>query len=243
MKAIQVFDPALCCSTGVCGVEVDQALVDFSADVDWAQGQGAKIERFNLAQQPMAFAEHAAVKSALEQKGNDALPLVLVDGRAVLTGRYPTRDELTSWLGLAAKDAPSLFSAAVAELVAIGAAIGANCEPCLKYHVAEARKLGVSAADMRRAVDLAQKVKEAPARAMIELARRLLEPATAAPSASAKLAAIAATAAPVMPATSAAATSCCGPAPAIAPAASSCCGPSTAAPAATTTAKGASKCC
>lgn len=248
MSAIQIFDPALCCSTGVCGVEVDQALVDFSADVDWALGQGAKIERFNLAQQPMAFAEHAAVKAALEQNGNDALPLVLVDGAVALSGRYPKRDELTRLLGLAdpagAAGAASIFSPQVAELVAIGAAIGANCEPCLKFHVAEARKLGVAAADMRRAVDLAQKVKEAPARAMLELAQRLLEPAVAAPSASAKLAAIATTAAPVMPATpAAAATSCCAPAPTAAPAASNCCGPATAAPAATTTAKGASKCC
>ncbi len=37
MKTLQVFDPALCCSTGVCGVEVDQALVGFAADVDWAK--------------------------------------------------------------------------------------------------------------------------------------------------------------------------------------------------------------
>ena len=37
MTTIQVFDPALCCSTGVCGVEVDQQLVGFSVDVDWAR--------------------------------------------------------------------------------------------------------------------------------------------------------------------------------------------------------------
>ena len=58
MKTIQVFDPALCCSTGVCGVDVDQALVTFSADVAWAKLNGAQIERFNLAQQPVAFAEN-----------------------------------------------------------------------------------------------------------------------------------------------------------------------------------------
>ncbi len=62
MTTIQVFDPALCCSTGVCGVDVDQELVGFSADVDWAKQNGAHIERFNLAQQPMAFAENPAVK-------------------------------------------------------------------------------------------------------------------------------------------------------------------------------------
>ena len=59
MTTIQVFDPALCCSTGVCGVDVDQTLVSFSADVEWAKQNGAQIERFNLAQQPMAFAENA----------------------------------------------------------------------------------------------------------------------------------------------------------------------------------------
>ena len=48
MATIQVFDPALCCSTGVCCVEVDQQLVGFSADVDWANQNGADIERFNL---------------------------------------------------------------------------------------------------------------------------------------------------------------------------------------------------
>ena len=49
MTTIQIFDPALCCSSGVCGTEVDQALVNFSADADWARQNGAHIERFNLA--------------------------------------------------------------------------------------------------------------------------------------------------------------------------------------------------
>jgi AhpD family alkylhydroperoxidase len=62
----------------------------------------------------------------------------------------------------------------VGELVAIGAAIAANCEPCLKYHRAQARKLGVAPQDMACAVAMAQKVKEAPARAILELANKLL---------------------------------------------------------------------
>jgi len=100
MKAIQVFDPALCCSTGVCGVDVDPSLVSFSADVDWARKQGAAVERFNLAQQPMAFAENPAVKSFLERSGAEALPLILVDGEVALAGRYPRRAELARWAGL-----------------------------------------------------------------------------------------------------------------------------------------------
>lgn len=74
--------------------------------------------------------------------------------------------------------APSIFTEQVAELVAIGAAIASNCEPCFKYHYDQARKLGVSDLDMRYAVDLAQKVKDTPARAMLNLAERYLGPAT-----------------------------------------------------------------
>jgi len=100
MKTIQVFDPALCCSTGICGIDVDQALVTFAADVAWSRLNGAKIERFNLAQQPVAFAENSAVKGFLERSGVEALPLVLVAGEIALAGRYPNRTELTRWAGI-----------------------------------------------------------------------------------------------------------------------------------------------
>jgi hypothetical protein len=100
MATIQVFDPALCCSTGVCGVEVDQQLVGFSADVDWAKQNGTTIERFNLAQQPIVFAENAVVKAFLERSGTEALPLILVDGEVALAGRYPNRAELARWAGI-----------------------------------------------------------------------------------------------------------------------------------------------
>ncbi len=100
MTTIQVFDPALCCSTGVCGVDVDEQLIGFSADVDWAKQNGAQIERFNLAQQPMVFAENSVVKSFLERSGAEALPLILVDGDVALAGRYPTRPELARWASI-----------------------------------------------------------------------------------------------------------------------------------------------
>ena len=100
MPSIQIFDPALCCSTGVCGVEVDQQLVSFAADADWAKQNGAHIERFNLAQQPMDFAQNTIVKGFLERSGQDSLPLVLVGGEFALAGRYPTRAELARWAGI-----------------------------------------------------------------------------------------------------------------------------------------------
>ncbi|MFN3986267.1 MAG: arsenite efflux transporter metallochaperone ArsD [Rhodocyclaceae bacterium] len=102
MSTIQIFDPALCCSSGVCGTEVDQALVTAAADIDWAVQAGADLQRFNLAQQPLAFAENPVVKGFLERSGQDALPLVLVDGEVALAGRYPSRDELARWAGIEA---------------------------------------------------------------------------------------------------------------------------------------------
>jgi hypothetical protein len=105
MMTIQVFDPALCCSTGVCGADVDQALVSFSADVAWAKEHGAQIERFNLAKAPMAFAENPVVKGFLQRSGHEALPLILIDGDIALAGRYPNRAELTRWLGMTAPTA------------------------------------------------------------------------------------------------------------------------------------------
>lgn len=100
MIAIQVYDPALCCSTGVCGTEVDSVLVTFAADVDWAKKQGINIQRFNLSQQPMAFAQNEIVKKFLERSGADCLPLILIDGDIVLAGRYPTRKELAQWANI-----------------------------------------------------------------------------------------------------------------------------------------------
>jgi len=110
MKAIQIFDPALCCSTGVCGVDIDQALVNFAADADWAKQNGVTIERFNLGQQPMAFAENQTVKGFLERSGQEALPLVLVDGEVALAGRYPNRAELIRWAGIAQPEPASRSS-------------------------------------------------------------------------------------------------------------------------------------
>lgn len=198
MKAIQVFDPALCCSTGVCGVDVDQQLVTFSADVDWLRKQGVTVERFNLAQQPQAFAMDVAIRQLLETQGETALPAVVVDGQIRQSGRYPSRDQLAEWAGIT--PASSIFTDQVAELVAIGAAIASNCEPCFKFHYDQARKLGVADADMRRAVDLAQKVKETPARAVLDLASRTLDK-------KASLAAITVVAASSAPSQG----GCCGP--------------------------------
>jgi AhpD family alkylhydroperoxidase len=184
MTAIRVFDPAMCCSTGICGPSVDPQLARFAADLGWLKAQGISVERFNLAQQPAAFADDAAVKAALEAKGEAGLPVVKVNDEVKSSGVYPSRAELATWAGVGAP-APSLYTEAVAELVAIGAAIASNCEPCFRFHYDKARKLGVSREDMLSAVATAQMVKEAPAKSVAALAERYLhaDPAVAAEAA------------------------------------------------------------
>lgn len=105
MNQIQIFEPALCCATGVCGQDVDQGLVTFSADMDFVLSQGGDVRRYNLASEPLAFAETVAVKGFLQIVGSKGLPLVLVDGVTAMTGGYPDRAELAKWAGLPAPGA------------------------------------------------------------------------------------------------------------------------------------------
>jgi AhpD family alkylhydroperoxidase len=172
MTRVEVFDPAMCCSTGVCGPSVDPALAVFAADLQWVGEQGAGVTRYNLAQQPGPFAERAEIRTLLAERGDEALPVVVVDGQVRSSGRYPARAELASWA--LPGGAAEALDEVTAELVAIGAAVGANCEPCLKYHYAKARKAGAGAGAITAAVRLAQAVKDAPARSVLELAARLL---------------------------------------------------------------------
>jgi hypothetical protein len=102
MTNVEVFEPALCCATGVCGEDVDQGLVTFSADMGFVRSQGGNVRRYNLASEPLAFAENEAVKGFLQVVGSKGLPLVLVDGVTAMTGGYPDRAQLTKWAGLAA---------------------------------------------------------------------------------------------------------------------------------------------
>jgi len=199
MKKIQIFDPSLCCSTGVCGVDVDQALVKFAADVDWLKKQDVTVERFNLAQQPQAFANHATIRDMLHAQGEAALPAIIVDGEVKHRGvPYPSRDQLALWADLTPMT--SIFTDQVAELVAIGAAIASNCESCFEFHFERARKLGVADADVRQAVDIAQKVKDTPARALVALARRHLDKKVTGPD----IPVVATNSAPIQ-------SGCCGP--------------------------------
>lgn len=99
-QTLQVFDPAMCCSTGVCGPDVDGKLVQFAADLDWLKSHGVIVQRHNLAQNPAAFAENPVVGAALREKGEAALPTLLVNDQLATAGYYPDRAELVSLVQL-----------------------------------------------------------------------------------------------------------------------------------------------
>jgi hypothetical protein len=126
MTTLTVYDPPMCCSTGVCGPDVDPRLAQFAGDLDWLKGQGVDVRRINLAQEPSAFAENPEVKALLERSGDEDLPAIVVGTRLVSQGRYPTRAELAAAAGVVgvrpADCTVSVVSEEVRELIALGAA-------------------------------------------------------------------------------------------------------------------------
>jgi hypothetical protein len=99
MKKLTIFEPAMCCETGVCGVDADQTLINFTADIEWLRKQGASIQRFNLAQEPAAFISDPVVKSEIKQHQESCLPLLIVAGSVVSRGTYPDRITLQGMTG------------------------------------------------------------------------------------------------------------------------------------------------
>ena len=99
MKTVQIYDKPMCCSTGVCGPQVDPVLPRFAADLAWLKSQGHTVERYNLAQQPMAFTSSPGVKLLLETEGIDCLPLIAINGQIVSQREYPSRETLGLWTG------------------------------------------------------------------------------------------------------------------------------------------------
>jgi hypothetical protein len=110
MTTITVYDPPMCCSTGVCGVEVDAKLAQFAGDLDWLKGHGVNVQRLNLSQEPQRFVDNADVKAILDRSGGDDLPAIVVGDKVVASGRYPQREELAALAGLDAAAANSAAS-------------------------------------------------------------------------------------------------------------------------------------
>lgn len=100
MSSIRVYEPPGCCSSGACGPEVEESMVNFSAALTWAEKQGVKVERYNLGYQPAAFAENTEVRDAIDSDGMECLPLVMVDDKIISKGVYLTKKALAEKAGI-----------------------------------------------------------------------------------------------------------------------------------------------
>ncbi len=120
MTKIQVFDPAMCCSSGVCGPGVDPVLPRFAADLEWLKGKGVQVERYNLAQDVAVFTGNPTVKTTLNNEGTKCLPLILVNGEIASEGTYPTRRVLAGFVGMDYEPEPGIPEDKSQSLVSIG---------------------------------------------------------------------------------------------------------------------------
>lgn len=99
MKKIEIYDPAMCCSTGVCGPSVDTELLRVATVVESLKKHGADITRYNLSSEPQAFISNKDINNLLKED-NNILPVTIVDGEIVKTKSHLTNEEFTKYTGI-----------------------------------------------------------------------------------------------------------------------------------------------
>lgn len=104
---VEVYDPPMCCATGVCGPSVDPVLLRFAGTLAWLRRQGVTVVRHNLAQEPAAFDANPLVSAALAARGESALPMTIVDGVVVAHGVLPSKEELAAATGVPIRTLPT----------------------------------------------------------------------------------------------------------------------------------------
>jgi hypothetical protein len=124
MKKMQIFEPAMCCSTGLCGVGIDPELLRISTVLNTLKNNGVEIERFNLSSVPMEFIQNKTVNKFINEKGVEGLPVTVVDGEIVVEGRYPSNEEIVKLLGISVS---SIGSQPKVAKVRLGRASGCGC--------------------------------------------------------------------------------------------------------------------
>lgn len=100
MRKMIIFDPAMCCSTGVCGPSVNPELLRISTILNNLKNKGIIVERHNLTNNPQVFIDNKEINNIIMTKGVNALPIVVLDGEIMKTGAYPSNEEFCTWLGI-----------------------------------------------------------------------------------------------------------------------------------------------
>jgi hypothetical protein len=91
---IEIFDPPLCCPTGLCGPVLDTTLVDLADAVSTLTAEGHTVVRHMMTSDPQAFMRNKTVYDLIKARQLEALPITVVRGQVVKTSAYPSLDEL-----------------------------------------------------------------------------------------------------------------------------------------------------
>ncbi len=100
MSKLVIYDPAMCCPSGMCGVSVDPEIVRIATTLHAFRKHGVEVKRYNLTSNPMEFMTQQEVNKHLNEKGVDCLPITLLDNRVVMVGKYPNNQEMCEYVGL-----------------------------------------------------------------------------------------------------------------------------------------------
>lgn len=101
MKTIEIYDPAMCCSTGVCGPSVDPELMRVATLINAYSKKGIEIKRYGLSTEPQAFVLNKIVTNLIQSEGAEVLPVVILEGEITKKGEYPSNEEFAAWTGVA----------------------------------------------------------------------------------------------------------------------------------------------
>lgn len=102
MHTMIIFESPLCCSAGSCKTSAEPELLRVAAVIENLKKAGIEVMRYNLASDPKAFMQNEAISNILYEKGAEALPITLIDGKIVKLGSYPTNEEFAELLGVSA---------------------------------------------------------------------------------------------------------------------------------------------
>lgn len=91
---VEIFDPPLCCPTGICGPTIDQTLVDMNDMLLTLQAEGVSVTRYQMASNPNAFLNNPEVMRHVREKQMAALPITVVLSKVIKVGSYPTLSEI-----------------------------------------------------------------------------------------------------------------------------------------------------
>ena len=94
MRKLEIYEPPMCCPTGVCGPAPDPALAKLQEDILRWKKVGVVVERLAINQVPQRFMANATVVDLLTREGQEVLPVALLDGKVVCKGKYPTYDQV-----------------------------------------------------------------------------------------------------------------------------------------------------